>query len=144
MKSHGLHLCWWPWCILKSSTYLASKFDWSMNSESALLSLWRLLLCISNHLYAIKSYKVNTAMEIVLSVQAFLVEWINSSQVNLWIQRHTLDIIKASSWDYGTYHTGNQQRLRRACTSAQSRQSLRCVHTWSMEVDEGSDQKSDI
>ena len=49
----------------------------------------------------------------------------------------------ASSWDYGTYHIGNQRRLRRACASAQSRQSLRCSHTWSMEVDERSNQKSD-
>ena len=47
----------------------------------------------------------------------------------------------ASSCDYGTYHIGDQQRLRRACTSAQSHQSLRCSHTWSMEVDEVSDQK---
>ena len=45
-----------------------------------------------------------------------------------------------SSWDFGTYHTGDQRRLRRACISAQSRQSLRCSHTWSMEVNEGSDQ----
>ena len=43
----------------------------------------------------------------------------------------------ASSWDYGTYHIGDQRWLKRACASAQSRQSLRCVHTWSMEVDEG-------
>ena len=50
----------------------------------------------------------------------------------------------ASSLDYGTYHIGDQRRLRRACASAQSHQSLRCSHTWSMEVDEGSDQKSDI
>ena len=52
----------------------------------------------------------------------------------------------ASSWDYDTYlsyHIGNQRRLRRACSaSAQSHQSLRCSHTWSMEVDEGSDQNS--
>ena len=34
--------------------------------------------------------------------------------------------------------------LRRACAFAQSRQSLRCSPTWSMEVDEESDQKSDI
>ena len=34
--------------------------------------------------------------------------------------------------------------LRRACASAQSRQSLRCSHTWSMKVDEGSDQKSEF
>ena len=39
---------------------------------------------------------------------------------------------------------GDQRRLRRACASAQSRQSLRCSHTWSMEVDEESDKKSDI
>ena len=50
--------------------------------------------------------------------------------------------IWASSWDYGTYHIGGQRSLRRACASAQSRQSLRCSHTWSMEVDEGSYQKS--
>ena len=31
----------------------------------------------------------------------------------------------ASSWDYGTYHIGDQQRLRRACAFAPSRQSLR-------------------
>ena len=49
--------------------------------------------------------------------------------------------IWASSWDYGTYHKGNQQRLRRACASAQSRQSHPCSHTLSMEV---ADQKSDI
>ena len=51
--------------------------------------------------------------------------------------------IWASLWDYGTYHIGDR-RLRRACASAQSRQNLRCSHTWSMEIDEGSDQKSDI
>ena len=50
----------------------------------------------------------------------------------------------ASSWDYGTYHIGDQWRFRRPCSSAQSRQSLRCSHTRSMKVDEGSNQKSDI
>ena len=44
----------------------------------------------------------------------------------------------------GTYHIGDQRRLRRACASAQLRRSLRCSHTFSMEEDEGSDQKSDI
>ena len=38
--------------------------------------------------------------------------------------------IWASAWDYGTYHTGDQRRLRRACESAQSRQSLLCSHRW--------------
>ena len=37
--------------------------------------------------------------------------------------------IWASSWDYGTYHIGDQQRFRRAWASAQSHQSLRCSHT---------------
>ena len=48
----------------------------------------------------------------------------------IWIE------IWASSWDYGTCHIGDQRRLRRACASAQSLQSLCCSHTWSMEVDE--------
>ena len=30
------------------------------------------------------------------------------------------DTIWASSWDYGTYHIGDQRRLRRACASAPS------------------------
>ena len=51
-------------------------------------------------------------------------------------------IIWASSWDYGTSHIGNQRRLRRACASEQSCQSLCCSHTWSMEVDKGSDKKN--
>ena len=50
----------------------------------------------------------------------------------------------ASSWDYGTYHLGDQWRLRRAYASAQSCQSFRCSHTWSMEIDDGSDQKTAI
>ena len=62
---------------------------------------------------------------------------------NVEAHRGILDIKWASSWDYGTYHIGNQQRRRRACAFAQSRQSLSCLHTWSMEVDERSDQKSD-
>ena len=47
----------------------------------------------------------------------------------------TVRYIWASSWDYGTYHIGNQRRLRRAYASGQSSQSFRCSHTWSMEVD---------
>ena len=37
--------------------------------------------------------------------------------------------IWGGSWDYGTYNTGDQQKLRRACASAQSRQCLRRSHT---------------
>ena len=35
------------------------------------------------------------------------------------------------------YCIGDQWRLRQACASAQSRQSLRCSHTWTMEVKKG-------
>ena len=49
----------------------------------------------------------------------------------------------ASLWDNSTYGIGDQRMLRRACASTQSRQSLRCSFTWSVEVDEGSDRKSD-
>ena len=51
-------------------------------------------------------------------------------------------MIRAGSWDYGTYHMCDQWRLRRACASAKSRQSLRCSLTWSTKVDEESNQKS--
>ena len=59
-----------------------------------------------------------------------------------WLQHQLL--IWASPWDYDTCHISDQRRLRWACTSAQSCQSLCCSHTWSMEVDERADQTSDI
>ena len=61
-----------------------------------------------------------------------------------WLYKHGDHHNWASSSDYGTYHMGDQQRLSRACACIQSRQSLRCSHTWSTEVNDGSDQKSDI
>ena len=51
------------------------------------------------------------------------------------------NMIWASQWDYGTYHIGDQRSLMWACTSAQSHQCLRCSHTWSMNVDVGSDKQ---
>ena len=67
-----------------------------------------------------------------------------STAVTILTEGVGMQIKWASSWDYGSYHIGDQRRLRRACASAQSRQSLRCSHTWTMEIDEGSDQNSDI
>ena len=58
-------------------------------------------------------------------------------------QLHEENNIWANSWDYGTCHIGDQPRLRWAYAFAQSCQSLRCLHIWRMEVDKGSDQKSD-
>ena len=43
-----------------------------------------------------------------------------------WQSLENDNSISASSWDYGTYHIGDQQRLRQACASMQSRLSLRC------------------
>ena len=43
-----------------------------------------------------------------------------------WLHSSKFRIIRASSWDYGTYHIDDLRRLRRACPSAQSCQSLRC------------------
>ena len=70
-------------------------------------------------------------------------------QQPLWVPTTNGEIRKnipkwVSSWDYGTYHIGDQRRLRRTCASALSCQSLRCSHLRSMGVDEGSDKKSDI
>ena len=41
--------------------------------------------------------------------------------------------------EIGTNHIVEQQRLRLACTNLQIRQSLCCLHTHSMDVDEDSD-----
>ena len=65
----------------------------------------------------------------------------DSEMETIW---HMSDVFWASSWHFGTYHMGDQWRLRRACTSVQSRQSLRCSSTWGMEVDNESHKKSNI
>ena len=49
----------------------------------------------------------------------------------------------ASTRDFGNYRLEAQQRLRRACAYAQSRQSLQCSHKHIMDTDESSDQTSD-
>ena len=49
--------------------------------------------------------------------------------------------IWASAWEKGTYHIGDQQRLRRACAQAQARQSLCCSQTCSRDLVEASDRK---
>ena len=53
-------------------------------------------------------------------------------------------MIEPSSRDFGTYRISEQRRLRRVCTYAQTRQSLRCSHTQSMDADESSDQTLDL
>ena len=79
----------------------------------------------------------------------FIVGWI----VHTWVVHSCKQIVyivcfcfclimsqtKYGLHDDGTYHIGNQRRLRQDCL-----RSLRCSHTWSVAVDEGSDQKSDI
>ena len=53
-----------------------------------------------------------------------LYDWINSCilslQESIYKYRKIKEENRASLWDYGTNHIGNQQRLRQACTSAQS------------------------
>ena len=53
--------------------------------ESLLLST---VFGISNQVYMIVPNKVNAAMEIVLSLQAYLIEWINSSKVHLKVKKY--------------------------------------------------------
>ena len=49
----------------------------------------------------------------------------------LWIQ-----LIGPSVPDFGTYRISEQRRLRRVCAYVQTRQSLRCLYTQSMDADE--------
>ena len=48
-----------------------------------------------------------------------------------------------ASSEFGTYHLYEQQRLRRACASAQSRQNLRCSLIQAVSQEKPSDRKSD-
>ena len=50
----------------------------------------------------------------------------------------------ASAQDFGIYRIGEQLRFRRGCAYAQTRQSIRCSHTQTIDVDEGSDQNLDL
>ena len=52
--------------------------------------------------------------------------------------------IRASSWNFGTYHICIKQRLRRACASMLSRHSLHCSQIVGREVDESVDQISGL
>ena len=49
----------------------------------------------------------------------------------------------AASSEFGTYRLCEQRRFRRACTSAQSRQNLRCSLIQAMSQEEPSDKKPD-
>ena len=48
-----------------------------------------------------------------------------------------------ASSKFGTYHLCEQQRFRRACASAQSRQNLRCSLIQALSQEEPSDRKPD-
>ena len=83
-----------------------------------------------------------------------ILEQFHSNLSHRYLALSFLINIGASSWDYGTYHIGDEQRLGepahlrywRACTSAVSPEpslfAVLCLHTWSIEVDERSDQTS--
>ena len=74
----------------------------------------------------------------LLSWEAMTRTCLNNRKTTMWFHCcGSYTSIWDSSWDYGTYHIGDQRRLRRALASVQSRQSLCCSRsqTWSMEVD---------
>ena len=53
----------------------------------------------------------------------------------MWCKIHIY--IRACLWEHDTYHICDQRRLRRACASAQSRQSLRCSLVQHRGLEEG-------
>ena len=54
-----------------------------------------------------------------------------------------INLIWTASSEFGTYHLCEQQRFRRACASAQSRQNLRCSLIQAVSQEEPSDRKPD-
>ena len=59
------------------------------------------------------------------------------------IDRSECNIIWTASSEFGTYRLCEQRRFRRACTSAQSRQNLRCSLIQAVNQEEPSDRKPD-
>ena len=57
---------------------------------------------------------------------------------------YTSNIIWTASSEFGTYRLCEQQRFRRACASAQSRQNLRCSLIQAVSQEEPSDRKPDL
>ena len=53
------------------------------------------------------------------------------------------DMIRTASSEFSTYHLCEQQRFRRACASAQSRQNLRCSLIQAVSQEEPSNRKPD-
>ena len=60
--------------------------------------------------------------------------WMVNDRPRTLKRHYHIKVIWVSSWDYGTYHIGDQRRLRQACAFAQSRQSLRCSIDWLMFI----------
>ena len=57
---------------------------------------------------------------------------------------YTSNIIWTASSEFGTYRLCEQRRFRRACSSAQSRQNLRCSLIQAVSQEEPSDRKPDL
>ena len=143
---------------MKTQISLSIHPVWSESSLSAWRSLWSLathgLHCkVFDQTGRIRVHWVHrsfcwlcrAAAHLVLKTDRVFWSRSRESEVVHFLIMYSFTIQNwASFWDYGTYHIGDQRRLRWACTSAQSHQSLRCSQPWSMEVDEGADQKSGI
>ena len=75
-----------------------------------------------------------------LPVQLYFMLGTHQIVTTILLSLHRTDIIKLSQ----LMRLWCLSHWRPAKASAQSHQSLRCSHTWSMKVDEESDEKSDI
>ena len=109
----------------------------SINDESLLMTnhyclIGYKLMIIDYILWAITFHKSD--YETLLFSRSFIIAFIPEAINCPWFRKMS-QLMRL--WSLSHRH---QRRLRRACASAQSRQGLLCSHTWSMEVDEGSDQ----
>ena len=88
---------------------------------------------ICNELYPVSD--ANTLMQIILDCYSLL-NYIKNPE-------HVILLEWTASSEFGTYHLCEQQRFRRACASAQSRQNLRCSLIQAVSQEEPSDRKPD-
>ena len=150
-------------CVFKeviiNHTYLAVNTGYKSSMEAK----WTFLICFMSHQTYFITIFLAQQIDFFYSRSDQLFNWISTVQCHSrqgWIflscSRKLFQVWQtywiltqqnykwASSWDYGTYHIGDQRWLGWAYASAQSHQSLHCSHTWSIKVDEGSDQTSDF
>ena len=130
----------------KESKYWHTQWNlyFICSAESTYLRFERLLAPISWHpcWTPAMRYGTNLCIDPLSTIEPDT-PWATFS-LSLSLQKKQVkQIIWAASSEFGTYRLCEQRRFRRACSSAQSRQNLRCSLIQAVSQEEPSDRKPD-